>query len=80
VEASTVIARLTDVFRDVFDNDAIALRDDMTARDIEGWDSLANIRLILSVEQAFNVRFDVGEIQELRNVGNLVAAITRRVG
>ena len=67
-----------DVFREVFDDDAMALSADTTAADVDGWDSVANIRLMVSVEEAFRIRFDVGEFQEYRNVGELIAGIGRR--
>lgn len=75
-----VISKLNEIFRDVFDDDSIVLRDDLTARHVKGWDSIANIRLMLSIEREFGFRFATGEISELRNVGELVHAILRRVG
>ncbi|HUZ62796.1 MAG TPA: acyl carrier protein [Rhodanobacter sp.] len=75
-----VIRRLQTVFHEVFDDDAITLQDTTTAADIDGWDSVANIRLMVSIEEAFHLRFDVGEFQDYRNVGDLVTAIARRAG
>jgi acyl carrier protein len=75
-----VLLKLREVFRDVFDVDSIVLRDDLTAKDVKGWDSIANIRLMLSVEQEFGFRFAAGEISELRNLGELVQAIVRHGG
>lgn len=76
--ADDIAHRLQDVFREVFDDDAMALSADTTAADVDGWDSVANIRLMVSVEEAFRIRFDVGEFQEYRNVGELIAGIGRR--
>jgi acyl carrier protein len=76
--ADDVVRRLQAVFREVFDDDRIALDAGMTAADVEGWDSVANIRLMVSIEEVFRIRFDVGEFQEYRNVGELVAAIAHR--
>ena len=75
-----VTRRLQTVFHEVFEDDAIILRDTTTAADIDGWDSVANIRLMVSIEEAFHLRFDVGEFQDYRNVGDLVTAIARRAG
>lgn len=75
-----VLAKLTPVFRDVFDNDRLALAPEMSARDVEGWDSVANIRLMVSIEDEFEIKFSVGEFQEFRNVGDLVAGVARLVG
>jgi acyl carrier protein len=66
-----------DVFRDVFDDDTITLKDEITARDIDGWDSVSNVRLMVSLEEKFGVQFDAAEFTELRNVGELLAAIRR---
>jgi acyl carrier protein len=76
--ADDIAHRLQDVFREVFDDDDIALSANTTAADVDGWDSVANIRLMVSIEEAFRIRFDVGEFQEYRNVGELIAGIGRR--
>ena len=71
--------RLTAVFRDVFDDDTIVIAPETTAKDIEGWDSLANIELLVAIEKRFSrVKFNTGEVANLRNVGELVAAIKRK--
>jgi acyl carrier protein len=79
MDTEEILAKLTPVFRDVFDNDRIALAPEMTARDVDGWDSLANIRLMITIEEEFRVKFDVGEFQEYRNVGDLAAGVKRRL-
>jgi acyl carrier protein len=79
METEDILAKLTPVFRDVFDNDRVALSPEMTARDVDGWDSLANIRLMITIEEAFQIKFDVGEFQEYRNVGDLAAGVKRRL-
>jgi len=71
--------RLTAVFRDVFDDDTIVIAPETTAKDIEGWDSLANIELLVAIEKSFSrVKFNTGEVANLRNVGELIAAIKRK--
>lgn len=77
MNSAAILDQLQSVFRDVFDDDSITLTEETTARDIRGWDSVANIRMILSVENEFDVRFDTGEISEFRNVGDLRDAIAR---
>jgi acyl carrier protein len=72
-----IVPKLTSVFHDVFDDESIVLRDDMTARDVLEWDSLSNIRLMVSIEEAFGFTFDTGQISELKNVGQLIEAIIR---
>lgn len=68
-----VLSRLTSVFREVFDDDELELKPEMTADDVDGWDSLAHIRLILSVQKAFGVKFSPVEMNRLKNVGDLIA-------
>jgi acyl carrier protein len=75
-----VFLKLTEIFRDVFDDDSLVFHDGLAARDVHGWDSIANIRLMLSIEQEFGFRFAAGEISALRNFGELVGAIISRVG
>ncbi|MDT9000886.1 acyl carrier protein [Paucibacter sp. APW11] len=75
---TAVASRLTDLLRDVFDNDEIELSDEMTAADVEGWDSMGNVRLFLAIEQEFGLRFGASEIGAIKNIGELIAAIERK--
>jgi acyl carrier protein len=68
-----ILTRLTSIFREVFDDDDLVLKPELTANDVDGWDSLAHIRLILSVQKAFGVKFSAVEMSRLKNVGDLVA-------
>ena len=80
MDREQVISRLVELMEDAFDEDDIAYSDDLTADDIEEWDSLSNVRFIVSVEQAFGVRFTVGEIEGFANVGELVDKIVEKLG
>ncbi len=71
--------RLEEVFRQVFDNDALALRDEMRAADIEGWDSVAHINLMFGIEQAFGVRFKGNELADMKNIGELKDFLTGKL-
>jgi acyl carrier protein len=73
-----ILGRMTDVFRDVLDNDAIELSRETTANDIEEWDSLAHINIIVAIEQEFSLRFDLIDIKPLRNIGEFVDLIERK--
>ena len=68
-----IVTRLTSIFREVFDDDDLVLKPELTANDVDGWDSLTHIRLILSVQKAFGVKFSSVEMSRLKNVGDLVA-------
>ena len=77
MEQAQIYAELTKVFQDVFDED-IELRPDLSAGDVDGWDSLTHIRLMLSVEKAFHVKFSTSDIGALKDVGELVRLIEKR--
>ncbi|WP_312389433.1 acyl carrier protein [Chryseobacterium sp.] len=70
-----ILAKLTTIFHDELDNDEIVLHFDTTAEDIEEWDSLSHIQLIVAVEKAFKVRFTSSEIQSWNNVGEMIDCI-----
>jgi acyl carrier protein len=73
-----VYARLAEIFQDVFDEDSIQVTPELSAKDVDGWDSLTHIRLILTIERAFKIKFSTSEIGKLANVGDLVALIKVR--
>jgi acyl carrier protein len=79
MSAPEIRGRLTDIFRDVFDDDSIEINDAMTAKDIEEWDSLNHINLIVAVEGAFKVKFTTKEVNNLANVGEFVALIASKL-
>lgn len=71
----TVYDRLTILFHDVFDDDDLAATPELTAGDVDGWDSLTHLRLVLSIERSFKVKFSAAEIARLRNVGEMAELI-----
>ena len=71
---------LQDIFREVFEDDEIVLRDDMTANDIEDWDSLTHIQLIETIENVFKITFTLQEVNELQNVGEFIELTEKKVG
>jgi acyl carrier protein len=73
-----IYARLAQIFEDVFDEDSIKVTPELSAKDVDGWDSLSHIRLILTIERAFKIKFSTSEIGKLQNVGDLVALIKAR--
>ena len=72
--------RMNTVFRRVFDDNNILLLDEMTARDIKEWDSLNHISLIIEIEEEFGLTFTVDDISDLKNVGEMIALVERKVG
>lgn len=73
-----IYEKLTPVFRDVFDDDALTPTAEMSADDVEEWDSLSHIRLIISVEKAFGIRLSTVEVGGLKQVGDLVRVIASK--
>jgi len=71
--------KLTGVFREVFDDAAIVLNDDLTADDIDAWDSMSHVNLIIAIELAFDIEFKQSEIQNFANVGELKQSITDKL-
>jgi acyl carrier protein len=75
-----ILTGMTSVFREVFDDDELILKPELTANDVDGWDSLAHIRLILSVQKKFGVKFSPIEMNRLKNVGDLIALTKDKQG
>ncbi|HEY2573348.1 MAG TPA: acyl carrier protein [Verrucomicrobiaceae bacterium] len=73
------LARLQEIFRNIFEDDSIVIARETTARDVEAWDSVQNVTLMLEVEQQFGVRFSTPEIAYLQNVGELVDLIEKKL-
>jgi acyl carrier protein len=67
------------IFRDVFDNQSLAIKPEMNSADIEDWDSLAQINLVVAMEKEFSLSFKLAEIQALDNIGGMVDLIERKV-
>lgn len=74
-----VYDRLNGVFRTVFDDDSITVCDETTSADIEDWDSLEHIDLIVSIEKEFDMKFTMSETTGMKNVGEMVDIILQRV-
>lgn len=72
------LAILNGVFRQVFDDDSLVVTRDTTANDIEEWDSLTHMNLVMAVEQRFKIRVALGELQSLKNVGGMVDLVDKK--
>ena len=70
-----VYIQLTNIFREVFDDDELELRPDLSAKDVDGWDSLRHIRLILTIEKHFMQTYPASKVSELKRVDDLVHLI-----
>lgn len=72
------LATLTDVFRDVFDDEDIVISRETTAKNIPAWDSVNHVTLMIQIESKFKLRFNSGEVAGLKNVGELIDLIDRK--
>ena len=78
-----VRAELQEIFRQVFDDPTIVLKDDMTAADVEGWDSVTHIDLLIAVERALGIKFATAEMSRLKepdqNIGSFIRLIESKL-
>jgi len=74
-----IFDRLQPIFRDVLQQPDLILARESSANTVEGWDSLSHVNLVWSVEHEFGVRFALGELQDLKNVGELVDLLQRKL-
>lgn len=74
-----IYATLNGVFHEVFDDDSIVVRPELTAANVEGWDSLSHVRLLLAVEDKFQIHFSAAEIGKLKNVEQFVELINSKL-
>lgn len=80
MEAGILHEKLERIFRSVFDRQDLAIKDEMSAVDIDGWDSLAQINLVVGAEDVFKVRFQTAEIKALKDVGEFKRLIAAKLG
>ena len=74
------LPRLTEVFQDVFDDDELTINRETTAADVEGWDSMMHVTLLINVEKAFGIKFTSSEVARLKSVGDLLDLIDTKLG
>lgn len=74
-----IIEKLTAIFHEVFNDNTIVLRDDMTAKDVERWDSLTHMLMITKVEETFGIKFKLKELNKLKMVGDLINTIETKL-
>jgi acyl carrier protein len=79
MERSAILEKLNGIFTDVLDNDDIKISETSTANDIEEWDSLTHIQLVVAIEKSFKVKFTTYEIQIWKNVGDMVNSIQAKL-
>lgn len=73
-----IIEKLTAIFREVFNDSSIVLKDEMTANDVENWDSLTHMLMISMVEERFGVKFRLKELNKLKQVGDIITVLEEK--
>ncbi|MDR2870406.1 MAG: acyl carrier protein [Deferribacteraceae bacterium] len=71
--------KLTKIFQDIFDDEALALNDSSSPQEIEEWDSLAQVNILVQIEKLFGIKFSIDETRTLKNVGAIVDHIKRKI-
>ena len=79
MDKSEILSQVQDIFRDVLDEESIVLEESTTANDVEEWDSLTHIQLIVAIEKHFKIKFLSKEILSWKNVGEMVASIAAKI-
>lgn len=74
-----IYLELNRIFQDIFDDETIHVESTTTSSDIEEWDSLEHINLIVAIEATFNMKFDISEVSSMKNVGNMVDIIAQKL-
>ena len=78
MDRDIVKERLDPIFQDIFDDPSLHVSDETTAADVDGWDSLSHVNLIVAVEKEFNIRMTTAEVRGLKNVSDFIALISAK--
>lgn len=74
-----ILTELQPIFQDIFDDEDLVVTNESNAENIEDWDSLSQIRLVVAIEKHFNIRFAFGELKALKNVGEMITVIENKI-
>lgn len=79
MEKKENVEKLTKIFRTVFGNQSLVLKDELTANDVENWDSLTHMLLITAIEEGFSIKFKLKDLNKMRNVGDMIEIIMSKL-
>ncbi len=79
MERNDILKKLQEIFADNLDADNLILSESTTADEVEGWDSLTHVQLVVAVEKGFKIRFNAKEIQNWKNVGEMIDSIQSKI-
>jgi acyl carrier protein len=78
IQPEEIYSRLTEILRDVFDDDTLVATPELTAHDVKEWDSVNHITLVVAVEQEFGIKFKTAELEKMKNVGQMAEQIEKK--
>jgi len=74
-----LLPEIQEIFRDIFDNDKLIITRESNASNVEDWDSLAHVNLVTAIEKKYKIKFGLGELQELKNVGDMIDLMKKKL-
>ena len=79
MEKIEIAGKLTSVFRTVFDDNTLVLTDELSAKDVDGWNSLSHMILISEIEDVFAIKFKLKDLNKMKNVGDMIEIIMSKL-
>ena len=79
MDKKEILSQVQDIFHDILDNETIVLTDETTANDVDDWDSLTHIQLVVAIEKHFKIKFKSMEILSWKNVGEMITDIQKKL-
>lgn len=79
MERIDIVNKVTEIFRDVFKEPELVINDEMTANDVEKWDSLSNMAMVTAVENTFGIKFKLKDLNKLKKVGDLISVVESKL-
>jgi len=74
-----ILEKIQPLFRDIFDNEELTVTENTAAKDVEGWDSFAQMQIIVGIESMFGIQFSTDEVTEFKNVGDMVKGVEKHI-
>jgi len=74
-----IMGKITGIIRDIFDDGELTVTEETTASDVEDWDSLEQINILVAIEKQFGIKFSVSDVEDLKNVGGMIDLILRKL-
>lgn len=79
MERELIFAKVQEIFRDIFDDESLIIRDETNSDDIEEWDSLNHINLVVAIEKEFKIKFSLDELSALKDVGAMIDLMSKKI-